>query len=139
MPLRARSVLWSPSGRWAQLGAGAQRGLGEVPGPQPFPPRELLFPQGCCVVFNSPLTKQHSTASLYWPLGAHLLWVSQRDTERDVWGGQVVRFILNMALLFSNGEGNGKPLQYSCLENPMDGGAWWAAAYGVAQSQTRLK
>ena len=54
-------------------------------------------------------------------------------------GGQVVRFILNMALLFSNGEGNGKPLQYSCLENPMDGGAWWAAVYGVAQSQTRLK
>ena len=35
--------------------------------------------------------------------------------------------------------GNGTPLQYSCLENPMDGGAWWAAVYGVAQSQTRLK
>ena len=34
---------------------------------------------------------------------------------------------------------NGNPLQYSCLENPMDGGAWWAAAYGVAQSWTRLK
>ena len=37
------------------------------------------------------------------------------------------------------GEGNGKPLQCSCLENPRDGGAWWAAIYGVAQSQTRLK
>ena len=37
------------------------------------------------------------------------------------------------------GEGNGNPLQYSCLENPRDGGAWWAAIYGVAQSQTRLK
>ena len=36
-------------------------------------------------------------------------------------------------------EGNGIPLQYSCLENPRDGGAWWAAVYGVAQSQTRLK
>ena len=36
------------------------------------------------------------------------------------------------------GEGNGTPLQYSCLENPMDGGAWWAAVYGVAKSQTRL-
>ena len=34
--------------------------------------------------------------------------------------------------------GNGTPLQYSCLENPMDGGAWWAAIYGVAQSGTRL-
>ena len=37
------------------------------------------------------------------------------------------------------GEGNSYPLQYSCLETPRDGGAWWAAVYGVAQSQTRLK
>ena len=36
------------------------------------------------------------------------------------------------------GEGNGTPLQYSCLENPMDGGAWWAAVHGVAKSPTRL-
>ena len=37
------------------------------------------------------------------------------------------------------GEGNGNPLQWSCLENPRDGGAWWAAIYGVAQSRTLLK
>ena len=37
------------------------------------------------------------------------------------------------------GEGNGNPVQCSCLENPRDGGAWWAAIYGVAQSRTRLK
>ena len=37
------------------------------------------------------------------------------------------------------GEGNGTPFQHSCLENPRDGGAWWAAVYGVAQSRTRLK
>ena len=37
------------------------------------------------------------------------------------------------------GEGNGNPLQCCCLENPRDGGAWWAAGYGVAQSRTRLK
>ena len=37
------------------------------------------------------------------------------------------------------GEGNGNPLQCSCLENPRDCGAWWAAIYGVTQSQTRLK
>ena len=37
------------------------------------------------------------------------------------------------------GEGNGNPLRCSCLENPRDGEAWWAAVYGVAQSQTRLK
>ena len=37
------------------------------------------------------------------------------------------------------GEGNGNPLQCSCLENPRDGGAWWAAIYGIAQSRTQLK
>ena len=37
------------------------------------------------------------------------------------------------------GEGSGNPLQYSCLENPRDGGAWWAAAYEVTQNRTRLK
>ena len=36
------------------------------------------------------------------------------------------------------GEGNGNPLQYSGLENPMDGGAWWATVHGVAKSRTRL-
>ena len=38
----------------------------------------------------------------------------------------------------TSGEGNGTPLQYSCMENPMDGGAWWAAVHEVAKSQTRL-
>ena len=38
----------------------------------------------------------------------------------------------------SPGEGNGKPLQYSCLENPMDGGAWWATVHGVAKGRTQL-
>ena len=40
---------------------------------------------------------------------------------------------------FNTGEGNGNPLQYSCLENPMDRGAWWAVVHGVTESQTRLK
>ena len=38
----------------------------------------------------------------------------------------------------SPGKGNGNPLQYSCLENPTDGGAWWATVHGVAKSRTRL-
>jgi len=41
--------------------------------------------------------------------------------------------------LSCTGVGNGNPLQCSCLENPRDGGAWWAAVYGVTQSRTRLK
>ena len=39
-------------------------------------------------------------------------------------------------LELTSGEGNGTPLQYSCLENPMDGGAWWATVHGVAKSRT---
>ena len=52
----------------------------------------------------------------------------------DWWG--IGRFGDNSSAF---GEGNGTPLQCSCLENPRDGGAWWAAVYGVAQSRTRLK
>ena len=64
-------------------------------------------------------------------------------------GGSVSRIILKSLLTLNSsellnvskntGESNGNPLQYSCLENPMDGGVWWAAIYGVAQSQTQLK
>ena len=43
-----------------------------------------------------------------------------------------------VTLTHSTREGNGTPLQYSCLENPMDGGAWWAAVHGEAENQTRL-
>ena len=61
-------------------------------------------------------------------------------------GGQLARyyyvFYWATSLHFSlscMGEGNGNPLQCSCLENPRDGGAWWAAVYEVAQSRTQLK
>ena len=50
----------------------------------------------------------------------------------------VTDFILGSSKI-SAGEGNGNPLQYSCLENPRDRGAWWAAIYGIAQSWTQLK
>ena len=46
--------------------------------------------------------------------------------------------VLGGDLIARLGEGNDTPLQYCCLENPMDGGAWWAAVHGVAKSQTRL-
>ena len=42
------------------------------------------------------------------------------------------------SLFMRIGEGNGNPLQYSCLENPVDGGTWWATVHGVTQSRTRL-
>ena len=50
-----------------------------------------------------------------------------------------MEFIQYVRTLSRIGEGNGNPLQCSCLENPRDGGAWWAAVYGVAQSWTRVK
>ena len=53
--------------------------------------------------------------------------------------GKVLFLLFNMLSRLVIGEGNGNPLQCFCLENPRDGGAWWAAIYGVAQSQTRLK
>ena len=58
------------------------------------------------------------------------------------WGRKESNTTEWLLLLFSLsciGEGNGNPLQCSCLENPRDRGAWWAAIYGVTQSQTRLK
>ena len=58
------------------------------------------------------------------------------------WGrensGTTERLHFHFSLSFI-GEGNGNPHRYSYLENPRDGGAWWAAIYGVAQSRTRLK
>ena len=58
------------------------------------------------------------------------------------WGREELDTIERLCFHFSLsciGEGNGNPLQCSCLENPRDGGAWWATVYGVTQSRTRLK
>ena len=71
--------------------------------------------------------KSHGWRSLvgYSPWGCHELVATE---------GLHFHFSLSR-----NGEGNGNPLQCSCLENPRDGGAWWAAVYGVTQSRTQLK
>ena len=63
------------------------------------------------------------------------MWMSN-CSNTICWRAYLCSIILY--LLFINGEGNGTPIQYSCLENPMDGGAWWAAVHEVAKSQTRL-
>ena len=58
------------------------------------------------------------------------------------WGHEELDMTERLHFHFSlacTGKGNGDPLQYSCLENPRDRGAWWAAIYGVPQSRTRLK
>ena len=52
--------------------------------------------------------------------------------------GKVMSLLFNKLSRLVIGESNGNPLQYSCLENPMDGGVWWAAVHGVTRSWTRL-
>ena len=58
---------------------------------------------------------------------------------RQIFVGKVMSLLFNMLSKLIIGESNGTPLQYSCLENPRDEGAWWGAVYGVAQSWTQLK
>ena len=58
--------------------------------------------------------------------------------EIDQLFGRKKQILLMITLSALYGEGNGTPLQYSCLENPMDGGAWQAAVHGVSKSRTRL-
>ena len=65
-----------------------------------------------------------------------------KSRGRSPWGHDESDTTERLPFHFSlscTGEGNGNPLQCSCLENPRDGRAWWAAVYGVAQSRTRLK
>ena len=68
-----------------------------------------------------------------WPVGLPG-WLSGKESAWDT--TEQLHFHFSLSCV---GEGNGNPLQCSCLENPRDGGAWRAAVYGVAQSRTRLK
>ena len=60
---------------------------------------------------------------------------SDKYPEVELLDHVVVIYLFKETLYCFPGEGNGTPLQYSCLENPMDRGAWWAAVHGVAKSQ----
>ena len=71
--------------------------------------------------------KSHGRRSL---VGCRPLGCEELDTTEQL------HFHFSLSCI---GEGNGNPLHCSCLENPRDGGAWWAAVYGVARSRTRLK
>ena len=73
----------------------------------------------------------------------HTEWITDHLTENKFGGSEVKESASNAGdpgsipgSGRSPGEGNGNPLQYSCLENPMDGEAWWAAVHGVAESWT---
>ena len=94
------------------------------------------FPGGA-VVRNPPASAGKGNPLQYWKIP----WTEERGRLQSI-GSLRVRHDWATSLSFSVsciGEGNGNPLQCSCLENPGDDGAWWAAVYGVAWSQTRLK
>ena len=86
-----------------------------------------------------PQRRQRHPAPILLPGKSH----ERRSLEGcSLWGrcgsdtAEWLHFLFSLSCI---GEGNGNPLQCSCLENPRDGGAWWAAVYGVTQSRTRLK
>ena len=87
--------------------------------------------------WEDPLVKEMATHS------SILAWknpMMEEPGRLQSMGSQRVRYDWATSLSLSSiGEGNGNPLQCSCLENLRDGGAWWAAVYGVTQSWTRLK
>ena len=115
------------------------------PTPPPFPANNLLP--------SLHLPKEWAYVALRPALHSLIPKPSQPNTKpkrktawgwRDlIWPGVLTEggrenCLFNRGPWRSSGEGNGTPLQYSCLENPMDGGAWWAAVHGVAKSRTRL-
>ena len=92
-----------------------------------------------CVCMNASLCVEKAMAPHSSTLAWKVPWTEEPGRLQSM--GSLSQTWLSKHFHFSLsciGEGNGNPLQCSCLENPRDGGAWWAAVYGVAQSRTRL-
>ena len=93
--------------------------------------------------YQAPLSMGFSRQE-YWsgvPLPSPHSYMTTGKTialTRQTFVGKVMSLLFNMLSRLVLGKGNGNPLQYSCLENPMDGGAWWAAVHGVTKSRTQL-
>ena len=114
---------------------------------------KILASNTCMLFLNDPphillstlqATVQDATFSPHslWHLFFEMLWSGQSDDCECLPHWTLIYISLVIILFHFSvsciGEGNGNPLQCSCLENPRDGGAWWAAVYGVTQSWTRL-
>ena len=83
---------------------------------------KAMVPHSSTFAWKIPWTKKPGRLQFMWSL--------ELDTTEQL------HFHFSLSCI---GEGNGNPLQCSCLDNPRDGEAWWAAVYGIAQSRTRLK
>ena len=103
--------------------------------PVPFP----VFPRPVPLAFSNDGMEQLPVAAISGVFCHLLLRIV------GVWTSLVAQTVKRLPTMWETWvqslgreEGNGSPLQYSCLENPMDGGAWWATVHGVAKSRTRL-
>jgi len=88
-----------------------------------------------CILFITEKAKAPHSSTLAWKIP----WTEEPGRLQSMGSLRVGHDWATSLSLSCIGEGNGNPLQCSCLENPRDGGAWWATVYGVAQSWTRLK
>ena len=109
---------------------------------------ELYYPLPCFILYSK--AKFASYSRCFWRRQWHptpVLLPGKSHGRRSLvgcspWGFEELDTTERLHFHFSLsyiGEGNGNPLQCSCLENPRDGGAWWASVYGVTRSRTRLK
>ena len=87
------------------------------------PTSPLIIPQFLCPLLYAQIIPYH-----------HLPWITAAAAAKTLQSDTTERLPFHFSLSCI-GEGNGNPLQCSCLENPRDGGAWWAAIYGVTQSR----
>ena len=73
-------------------------------------------------------------------LGLRLSLIQLKTENYFIWACYILNWSFHICewLVYISGEGSDTPLQYPCLENPMDGGAWWAAVHGVAEGRTQL-
>ena len=100
-----------------------------------------FFPLLSCIKITCPCMSEKAMAPHSSTLAWKIPWTEKPGRLQSLgslWVGHDWAASLSL-FTFITGEGKGNPLQCSCLENPRDGGAWWAAVYGVAQSQTWLK
>ena len=92
----------------------------------------------CSFRLNTKIRQWHPTP-IFLPGKSHGRRSLEGCSPWGRWGSDTTEQLHFHFSLSCIGEGNGNPLQCYCLENPREGGAWWAAFYGVAQSRTRLK
>ena len=107
-----------------------------------FSPPESLSHTHCQELYmhmNRHLRRQWHPTPVLLPGKSHGRRSLEGCSPWGRWGSDTTEWLHFHFSLSCIGKGNSNPLQCSCLENPRDGGAWWAAVYGVAQSRTRLK